>query len=275
MHSGILQMFEALRVETGGDLASAIAEFTGQPGPLGRCSCCCFCCSGLLRSSSLIPALCSKRTYWNAGGQQPRKIKCLGWCVGGMLATVAAAWAALKYPTADVRSITFGAQKVGNAAFAQVFRCATKPSAQKATLNSTPGQHAIDWVLQSFCKTSLNLGMAACHCSVRIWDAQQRDCFSLANCCQRRWLIGLSYRVVYHHDPVPSFKRRGRLPGTDSLMHVHGEIYIAAAMLSVSAQPAEHLFEWEDHDWHKYSGVCTLLRCWGSTQHASGLPRQH
>lgn len=80
-----------------------------------------------------------------------------------------------------------------------------------------------------------------------------------ANCCQCRWLVGLSYRVVYHRDPVPSYKRRGRLPGTDALTHVHGEIYIAEAMLSVSAQPAEHLFEWEDHDWHKYSRVCLPL----------------
>ena len=43
--------------------------------------------------------------------------------MGGMVATIAALWAALHYPTADVRCITFGAQKVGDAAFVQTFRC--------------------------------------------------------------------------------------------------------------------------------------------------------
>ena len=46
-----------------------------------------------------------------------------GFCVGGSLATIAACWAALQSPTSDVRCITFGAPRVGNAAFVEAFRC--------------------------------------------------------------------------------------------------------------------------------------------------------
>lgn len=38
------------------------------------------------------------------------------------VATIGALWAAVHYPTADVRCITFGAQKVGNLAFVQTYR---------------------------------------------------------------------------------------------------------------------------------------------------------
>lgn len=41
------------------------------------------------------------------------------------MASLAAVFAALQCPTADVRCITFGSQLVGNAAFADAFRCAT------------------------------------------------------------------------------------------------------------------------------------------------------
>lgn len=56
------------------------------------------------------------------GGLQPRRINLTGWCTGGQLSQVAALWAAVHYPEADVRCITFGAQKAGNAAFAEAFR---------------------------------------------------------------------------------------------------------------------------------------------------------
>ena len=52
----------------------------------------------------------------------PRKVFIVGHCGGGAAATVTALWMALQCPTADVRCITFGSPKVGNAAFTEVFR---------------------------------------------------------------------------------------------------------------------------------------------------------
>ena len=57
-----------------------------------------------------------------AGGLTPRRILCTGYCGGGAMATVAAVWMALQCPTADVRCVTFGSPRVGNAAFCEAFR---------------------------------------------------------------------------------------------------------------------------------------------------------
>lgn len=51
----------------------------------------------------------------------PRRILCTGFSLGGGLATIAALWAALAVPTADVRCITFGAPRVGNSDFVAAF----------------------------------------------------------------------------------------------------------------------------------------------------------
>ena len=58
----------------------------------------------------------------NAGDASPRRIACVAFCGAGSVITLAAAWAAVQWPTADVRCITFGSQLVGNAAFAESFR---------------------------------------------------------------------------------------------------------------------------------------------------------
>eukprot|EP00887_Chlorella_sp_A99_P002580 scaffold6.g2580.t1 len=50
-------------------------------------------------------------------GAHPRS--CTGYCVGGAVVTIVAAWAALRWPAADVRCIVFGAPRVGNASFAE------------------------------------------------------------------------------------------------------------------------------------------------------------
>ena len=60
--------------------------------------------------------------YCSAGGVTPRKVFNVGHCGGGAAATVTALWMALQCPTADVRCVTFGSPKVGNAAFTEVFR---------------------------------------------------------------------------------------------------------------------------------------------------------
>eukprot|EP00891_Asterochloris_glomerata_P009139 jgi/Astpho2/9139/Aster-07787 len=52
----------------------------------------------------------------------PRRVLCTGYCGGGAMATVAAVWMALQCPTADVRCITFGSPRVGNAAFCEAFK---------------------------------------------------------------------------------------------------------------------------------------------------------
>ncbi|DBA70391.1 TPA: hypothetical protein ACH3X2_011807 [Trebouxia sp. C0005] len=56
------------------------------------------------------------------GHVAPRRIVCVGFCVGGTVATLSATWAAIQWPTADVRCISFGASAVGNAAFAGAFK---------------------------------------------------------------------------------------------------------------------------------------------------------
>ena len=64
--------------------------------------------------------------YCSAGGVTPRKVFNVGYCGGGAAATVTALWMALQCPTADVRCVTFGSPKVGNAAFTEVFRQASQ-----------------------------------------------------------------------------------------------------------------------------------------------------
>ncbi len=54
-------------------------------------------------------------------GAIPRRVLCTGFCMGGALATLSVPWIALRFPTADVRCITFGAPRVGNDAFVTVF----------------------------------------------------------------------------------------------------------------------------------------------------------
>ncbi|KAK9813966.1 hypothetical protein WJX73_007164 [Symbiochloris irregularis] len=123
-------------------------------------------------------------------GVSPRIIKCVGFCVSGMLATVTALWAATEYPTAEVRCITFGAQKVGNSTFAQIFR----------------------------------------------------------------WLVGLSFRMIYNRDPVPDNKRKSRnmLMTQDTLVHVHGEVYIDKAVCRPECRPENLTKDMADHCWLRY-----------------------
>ena len=56
-----------------------------------------------------------RRDVWShvrhgAGGRAPRRVLCTGYCVGGDLADVAAPWALITWPDADVRCVTFGAE---------------------------------------------------------------------------------------------------------------------------------------------------------------------
>jgi hypothetical protein len=52
-----------------------------------------------------------------SGGKTPLRVLCCGHSLGGALATIAALWAGLTYPSADIRCITFGSPLVGNADF--------------------------------------------------------------------------------------------------------------------------------------------------------------
>ena len=51
----------------------------------------------------------------------PRRITCCGYSIGGGLCTIGAYWAAIKFPTADVRCVTFGSPRVGSKQFAFAF----------------------------------------------------------------------------------------------------------------------------------------------------------
>ena len=45
-------------------------------------------------------------------------------------------------------------------------------------------------------------------------------------CCEFcRWLVALSFRVVFYRDPIPANRAKAN-PLAEDLVHVHGEIYI-------------------------------------------------
>lgn len=52
-----------------------------------------------------------------------------------------------------------------------------------------------------------------------------------------RWLVGLSFRMIYNRDPIPDNKRKSRtmLLSQDTLVHVHGEVYIDDAVCEPKA----------------------------------------
>ena len=66
----------------------------------------------------------------------------------------------------------------------------------------------------------------------------------------RRWLVGLSYRVVYHRDPVPTQKAKAGLLASE-LVHVHGEIHIKDALGELAGPLTDDASG--DHDWERYS----------------------
>ena len=57
-----------------------------------------------------------------SGGVSPVRVVCCGHSMGGALSTLGATWAALQYPGAAVRCITFGAPRTGNSRFIRAFR---------------------------------------------------------------------------------------------------------------------------------------------------------
>lgn len=54
-------------------------------------------------------------------GYIPRRVTCVGFGVGGAVATLAACWAGSKVATADVRCVSFGSPRVGNRNFKMAF----------------------------------------------------------------------------------------------------------------------------------------------------------
>ena len=96
--------------------------------------------------------------------------------------------------------------------------------------------------------------------------AHVRKPHQLLQCCWllawivllHRWLVGLSYRVVYSKDPVPRNKGKAGLLGGEELAHVHGEIYVQDTAIQPGAQPAltPQSCQGADHDWAKYGQVC-------------------
>lgn len=123
------------------------------------------------------------------GHVAPRRIVCVGFCVGGSVATLSATWAAIQWPTADVRCISFGASAVGNAAFAAAFK----------------------------------------------------------------WLVGISYRVMFRRDPIPAQSTAQ----TSVLKHVHGAVYICGDSMRPGCQPKADLAKADlgDHSAQAYMGA--------------------
>ena len=50
-------------------------------------------------------------------GRAPQRVVAIGHSLGGAVAQLAALWATLRFPRADVRCISFGAPRVGNHAW--------------------------------------------------------------------------------------------------------------------------------------------------------------
>lgn len=75
----------------------------------------------------------------------------------------------------------------------------------------------------------------------------------LRNC---RWLVGISYRVVFRRDPVPS---QSVQPLNTRPHHVHGAIYLHETGIVPGAQPKQQLAHTDinDHQLHHYSGAVT------------------
>lgn len=74
----------------------------------------------------------------------------------------------------------------------------------------------------------------------------------------RRWLVGLSYRVVYRRDPVPSHKSRRLNLLNDALIPVHGEIYIDDVELTPGKQPGHSMKDADDHSFMRYAEVLPM-----------------
>ncbi len=52
-----------------------------------------------------------------SGGRAPQRVVAIGHSLGGAVAQLAALWATLRFPRADVRCISFGSPRVGNHAW--------------------------------------------------------------------------------------------------------------------------------------------------------------
>lgn len=60
-----------------------------------------------------------------SGRSEPTRVLCCGHSLGGALATLAATWAAMEYPKADIRCITLGSPRVGNKHFVRITKYLT------------------------------------------------------------------------------------------------------------------------------------------------------
>ena len=78
------------------------------------------------------------------------------------------------------------------------------------------------------------------------------------------WLVGLSYRVVYRRDPVPSHKQRKLNPLTSSYVHVHGEIYIDDEQVTPGKQPVNFEKDPQDHNLMRYAEVSLSAQLWAA-----------
>ena len=73
-----------------------------------------------------------------------------------------------------------------------------------------------------------------------------------------RWLVGISYRVVFRRDPIPSQSVQP-LPAHSRPHHVHGAVYLFEGDYRPGAQPKAQLAQADlaDHSLDLYSGAFT------------------
>ena len=67
-----------------------------------------------------------------------------------------------------------------------------------------------------------------------------------------RWLVGISYRVMFRRDPVPEAL------GSAGLKHVHGAVYVCGDAMRPGCQPKGQiapLTDMGDHTLPSYSGA--------------------
>ncbi len=86
-----------------------------------------------------------------------------------------------------------------------------------------------------------------------------------------RWLVGISYRVMFRRDPIPAQSTAQ----TSVLKHVHGAVYICGDSMRPGCQPKADLAKADlgDHSAQAYMGALSSnCRRQSDREKASGIP---
>ena len=128
-------------------------------------------------------------------GRAPQRVFVIGHSLGGAVAQLAALWATLRFPRADVRCISFGAPRVGNHAWKVWSGCLAVVAGRAHDIYTWPVQSS---PLGSICSVLPTV--------FTLKDLCKSRCV-LSACLQRafKMMVGIgSLRIVNRADPIPS-----------------------------------------------------------------------